>query len=51
MRDAKAPHIIYSGACPNHVSLQKATHYFKIHIQGRAVSQPIKKPKYQNELK
>ncbi|ADI64221.1 hypothetical protein [Trichormus azollae] len=39
MRDAKAPHIIHSGAHPNHVILQKTAHYFEIHIQGRAVSQ------------
>ncbi len=39
MPDAKAPHIIHSGAHPNHVILQKTAHYFEIHIQVRAVSQ------------
>ncbi len=28
LQDAKAPHIIHSGASPNYVSLQKAGHYF-----------------------
>lgn len=39
LRDAKAPHLVHSNAHPNNPHVQNASHHFKVHIQGRNLSQ------------
>lgn len=39
LRDAKAPHLVHSGAHPNNARVPSATHHFKVHVQGSDLSQ------------
>lgn len=39
LRDAKAPHLVHSGAHPNNARVSSATHHFEVHVQGRDLSQ------------
>jgi len=39
LRDAKAPHLVHSGAHPNNARIPRATHHFDIHVQGRDLLQ------------
>jgi hypothetical protein len=39
LRDAKAPHLVHSGAHPNNARLPSATHHFEVHLQGKDLSQ------------
>lgn len=34
LRDAKAPHLVHSGAHPNNARIPRATHHFDVHVQG-----------------
>ena len=38
MRNANVPHLIGGAATPNKARFQGATHHFKVHVQGRALS-------------
>lgn len=37
--DAKAPHLVHSGAHPNDARVPSATHHFEVHVQGSELSQ------------
>jgi hypothetical protein len=39
LRDANFPHLGNGGATPNNARLLNATHYFEIHIQGKALTE------------
>lgn len=39
LRDAKAPHIVHSGAHPNNARMSQATHHFDVHVQGSDLEQ------------
>ena len=39
LRDANFPHLGNSGATPNNARVLDATHYFEIHVQGKALSE------------
>lgn len=39
LRDAKAPHLVHSGAHPNNARASSATHHFEVHVQGRELTQ------------
>ncbi len=38
LRDAKAPHLVHSGAHPNNARVP-STHHFEVHVQGSDLSQ------------
>lgn len=39
LRNAKSPHLVNSGAHPNNAKMPVATHHFKVHVQGRELSE------------
>ncbi len=39
LRDAKAPHLVHSGAHPNNARISQATHHFDVHVQGSDLEQ------------
>lgn len=39
LRDAKAPHLVHSGAHPNNARIRRATHHFDVHVQGSDLEQ------------
>lgn len=39
IRDAKAPHLVHSGAHPNNARMSQATHHFDVHVQGSDLEQ------------
>ena len=39
LRDAKAPHLVHSGAHPNNARMSQSTHHFDVHVQGRDLEQ------------
>lgn len=39
LRDAKAPHLVNSGAHPNNARIRRATHHFDVHVQGSDLEQ------------
>ena len=39
LRDAKAPHLVHSGAHPNNARMSQATHHFDVHVQGSDLEQ------------
>lgn len=39
LRDSNLPHLDNAGASPNDARILNATHYFKIHVQGKALSE------------
>lgn len=39
LRDAKASHIVHSGAHPNNARMSQATHHFDVHVQGSNLEQ------------
>ncbi len=39
LRDAKAPHLVHSGAHPNNARIRQATHHFDVHVQGSDLEQ------------
>lgn len=41
LRDAKAPHLVHSGAHPNNARIRQATHHFDVHVQGNDLEQLI----------
>lgn len=39
LRDAKASHLVHSGAHPNNARIPRATHHFDVHVQGSDLEQ------------
>ncbi len=39
LRNAKAPHLVHSGAHPNNARISQSTHHFDVHVQGSNLEQ------------
>lgn len=39
MQNVHVPHLVGSAATPNRAGFQGSTHYFEVHVQGRALSE------------